>query len=688
MIRRHRATVLRAITCEGEIYVPLRWLWMGNQFGPAISSPGRWGGLVYRKINRRLPYAPVSAVAVLAGVLGAVAALRFGSSSLARDGHIPVLIHFPSWGIALLTVIVVAMVVFRILGESRLRLELNLLGAFLEHIPEYVYFKDRKSRFIRVNKAMAVHFGLGDPTEAIHKTDADMFSSEHADGALVDEQRIIETGEPIINIEEKETWPDGREDWVLTTKVPLKDRFNRVIGTMGISHNITERKEAEARIQYLALHDTLTGLPNRLVLIDRLGQAIALADRNQHHIAVLMLDLDRFKSVNDSYGHHVGDCVLELVAKRLRGCLRESDVVGRLGGDEFVICLPEMDGASGAAEVAEKVLSVLAEPFDVKSWHLHIGASIGICQYPNDGKTPEELLQGADAALYESKKKGRGTYCFFTQELTRAVLRRRRLEADLRQIRIKDELELHYQPLVSTDSGRITAVEALLRWHHPELGSISPGEFIPLLEDMGLMVEVGTWVLRTACMQNVQWQKDGLEPIRVAVNLSAQQFYRDDIVETVRGVLREAGLAPEWLELELTESLTLDDTEASITIMRELKQLGVSISLDDFGTGWSALSYLTRFPLDRIKIERSFLHEINSQSSAEAVVRSILDLGRNLGVDCVAEGVETPEQLTFLQKQRCAEIQGFLYSRALPPADCANLMTNTETRFAVAAMPI
>ena len=641
---------------------------------------------MYTRINRRLPYFPVSAVVVLAVVVGAVAALRYGSSSLARNGSVSALIHFPSWAIAVLTVIVVAMVVVRILAESRLKLERDLLGAFLEHIPEYVYFKDRTSRFIRVNKAMAVHFGLGDPTEAIHKTDADMFSSEHADRALVDEQRIIETGEPIINIEEKETWPDGREDWVLTTKVPLKDRRNRVIGTMGISHNITERKQAEARIRYLALHDTLTGLPNRLVLTDRLGQAIALAHRNQRTVAVLMLDLDRFKSVNDSYGHHVGDCLLELVAARLKGCLRESDIVARLGGDEFVICLPEVEDTHGVAQVAEKVLSVLAQSFDVKSWHLHIGASVGICQYPKDGETAEELLQGADAALYESKKKGRGTYCLFTQELTQAVRRRRRLEADLRQIRIKDELAIYYQPLVSTDSGRITAVEALLRWHHPELGSISPGEFIPLLEDLGLMVEVGTWVLKTACLQNVQWQKEGLVPVRMAVNLSAQQFYRDDIVETVREALREAGLAPEWLELELTESLTLDDTEASITIMRELKHLGVSISLDDFGTGWSALSYLTHFPLDRIKIERSFLRAINSQSSGEAVVRSILALGRNLGVHCVAEGVETPEQLAFLQNQRCAEIQGFLYSRAVPPADCAALMAKPELAYEISSV--
>ncbi len=637
---------------------------------------------MYTKINRRLPSVPVSAIGVLAVVLGALAAARFVPALAVRSPHASTLVDFPLWEIVMLAAILAVMVFLRSLVDSSLKLERDLLAAFLEHIPEYVYFKDRNSRFIRVNRAMATHFGLADPNEAIHKTDADMFSPEHAGRALADEQKIIHTGEPMIEVEEKETWPDGREDWVLTTKVPLKDRRNRVIGTMGISHNITERRQTEARIRHMALHDPLTGLPNRVVLTDRLGQAIALAHRNQHSVAVLMLDLDRFKSVNDSYGHHVGDCLLERVSTRLKGCLRDSDVVARLGGDEFVICLPEVADARGVSQVAEKILSVLSQPYDVKSWHLHIGASIGICQYPKDGETAEELLQGADAALYESKKKGRGTYCCFTQELTQAVRRRRRLEADLRQIRVKDELALHYQPLVSTESGRITAVEALLRWQHPELGAISPAEFVPLLEDLGLMEEVGTWVLRTACRQNVQWQKEGLEPVRMAVNLSAQQFYRNDIVETVRGVLRETGLAPRWLELELTESLTLDDTEASITIMRELKQLGVSLSLDDFGTGWSALSYLTHFPLDRIKIERSFLCGIHSQSSAEAVVRSILDLGRNLGVHCVAEGVETHEQLSFLQNQKCAEIQGFLYSRARPAADCAALIANREAAFA------
>jgi EAL domain-containing protein (putative c-di-GMP-specific phosphodiesterase class I) len=298
--------------------------------------------------------------------------------------------------------------------------------------------------------------------------------------------------------------------------------------------------------------------------------------------------------------------------------------------------------------------------------------------YPADGDNPGALLQFADSAMYEAKRKGRGVFCFFTPELAKATRRRQKLENDLHGASSRGEFALHYQPLVSAGSGRITGVEALLRWYHPEEGLISPIELIPQLEELGLMVEVGDWVLRTACAQNVAWQEQGLPAIRVAVNLSAQQFYRGDIAASVERTLRETGLRPEYLELELTESLTLDDSELTITIMRNLKRIGVSLSLDDFGTGWSSLSYLRRFPLDRIKIDRSFMRDIASDSVAEAVVQSILNLGSNLGLSCVAEGVETLQQLDYLRQQRCGEIQGFLFSRALPAEECDTLLSSEK----------
>jgi len=441
--------------------------------------------------------------------------------------------------------------------------------------------------------------------------------------------------------------------------------------------DITERKQAEARIRYLALHDALTGLPNRVLLQECLSQAMVMARRHQRGVATLMLDLDHFKNINDSLGHHVGDHLLEAVALRLRACVRESDIAARLGGDEFVIALPEAGNDIDAAEVAQKVLVALHQPFQIDGHELHVGASIGISRYPADGDDPGTLLRAADSAMYRAKNDGRGTYRFFTAEMSAAAQRRLALTNDMRHALDRGELMVYYQPQIAADSGTVTGMEALLRWHHPRHGQISPEEFVPLLEETGLIVEVGTWVLRSACAQAAAWQRGGVTPLRMAVNLSAQQFYRGDIVRTVRETLAATALDPQWLELELTESLTLDDTEQTIRLMHELKQLGVCLSLDDFGTGWSSLSYLRRFPLDRIKIDRSFLRDMVSQPTASAVVRSIMSLARNLGLTCIAEGVETAEQLSYLQRQMCAEIQGFLFSPALPAEELGALLRSS-----------
>ena len=447
--------------------------------------------------------------------------------------------------------------------------------------------------------------------------------------------------------------------------------------------DITGRIQDQARIRYMALHDALTGLPNRILLLDRLTQAITLACRNQERVAVLMLDLDHFKHINDSLGHHIGDGLLEAVSIRLRACLRESDIVARLGGDEFVIVLPEATYSRDIEEVVHKLLASLLEPFQIEGHEFQVSGSIGIGQYPDDGESPGVLLRAADTAMYAAKAKGCGSYKFFTPELNVATQRRLMLVNDLHHASARGQFVLHYQPQISTKSGAITGVEALLRWDHPQHGLISPIEFIPLLEELGLIIEVGRWVLKTACLQNVAWQKEGLSPVRMAVNVSAQQFYRDDLARTVNEVLCESQLNPQWLELELTETLTLDDSETTINIMHKLKLLGVSLSLDDFGTGWSSLSYLRRFPLDRIKIDRSFMREISTHPAAEAVVTSIIDLARNLGLTCIAEGVETMEQLDYLERRRCAEIQGFLYSPALSALDCGTLMRSGKPDFII-----
>jgi predicted signal transduction protein with EAL and GGDEF domain len=370
----------------------------------------------------------------------------------------------------------------------------------------------------------------------------------------------------------------------------------------------------------------------------------------------------------------VGDLLLAAVANRLQASLRESDIVARIGGDEFVIVVPLVLADSDVETVANKVIAALGEPFQIGEHSLQIGASVGISLFPADGADPTTLLQFSDAAMYEAKKKGGGTYCFFTPELAKALRRRQMLEKNLHGACSRGEFALHYQPLVCTASGRITGVEALVRWNHPEEGLISPIEFIPRLEDLGLMVEVGDWVLKTACLQIMAWKTQAIPIFRIAVNVSAQQFYRGDIAGSVKRILCETGLRPECLELELTESLTLDDSALTIEIMRNLKRIGVGLSLDDFGTGWSSLSYLRKFPIDRLKIDRSFLRDISSDPAAARVVRSILDLGKNLGLSCIGEGVETQQQLEHLRQQGCAEMQGFLFSRALPADDCGALL--------------
>jgi diguanylate cyclase (GGDEF)-like protein/PAS domain S-box-containing protein len=589
-----------------------------------------------------------------------------------------------SVGILIATVLCIA--AFILLGLAYLasttdrshQLDRDLLEAFLEHIPDSVFFKDKESRFIRISRAMANYCGLKDPARAIGKTDADIFSPEQAGQALADEQRMLRTGEPMIEKEEKETWKDGHETWALTTKVPLKNREGKVIGTMGIAHNITHRKQAEQQIQHMALHDSLTGLPNRTLLEDRLGQAIALAQRVHKHVAVLLLDLDRFKNVNDSFGHSVGDRLLVLVSERLKACIRKCDAVARLGGDEFAIAVQMAERLEGIELVARKVLDTLSEPFQVEDRELQISASIGICQFPEDGKNAEDLLQFADVAMYEAKERGRGRFCLFSPALTEATRREQKLESDLVEACAHDEFEIHYQPIVETKSGRITGMEALLRWRHPEQGLLFPGQFIPKLEELGLIVEVGRWVLGTACRQAVEWQQNGFPPVRVAVNVSSQQFYQGNIAEAVAKVLQQTRLDPKFLELELTESQTLDDSNATINIMLALKRLGVSLSLDDFGTGWSSLSYLRRFPIDRIKIDRSFVKDLHSQPAAEEVVKTILTLSRNLGIVCIAEGVETREQQDYFNKHNCAEMQGFYFSRPMPALDVTALLRSRQ----------
>lgn len=443
-----------------------------------------------------------------------------------------------------------------------------------------------------------------------------------------------------------------------------------------------QRKQAEDKVLQLAQFDTVTGLPNRNLFSDRLAVTVAQARRNAWPVALLFLDLDRFKTVNDTYGHAAGDALLRQVAARLRECLRGSDVLGRLGGDEFAIVLPGPSKPEDAGLVAQKVIGALSAPFDVDGQPAYVSASIGIALYPSDGESPDTLLRNADAAMYRAKDQGRDGYQYYLPEMNERLKERVRLEGLLRQALDRQEFRLHYQPKVDLRTGAICGLEALLRWEH-DGRLVTPMEFIPILEYTGLIVPVGEWVMRSVCEQISRWQKSRLAVRPVAINLSARQFQSKDICGKIGAILKDSGIAPQLLEVELTESLLMSDAEEAVNSLRDLKALGVRIAVDDFGTGYSSLAYLKRFPLDALKIDRAFVRDAVSDPDDAAITLTIISLARSLKLISIAEGVETREQVEFLRANGCAEIQGFYFSRPLPVEECTQALIE-DRRLALA----
>lgn len=455
----------------------------------------------------------------------------------------------------------------------------------------------------------------------------------------------------------------------------ITDLLDKLAGEISFALDLFDRearrKNAETRIHQMATHDPLTGLPNRVLLLDRLDQALHGAHRKQHYVGVLFLDLDHFKTINDSLGHDIGDQLLQAVTERLRHCIRQEDTLARQGGDEFIIVLPDISKPAAAGRVAEHLLRALHEPFCLHNQRLHIGASIGVSIYPLDATDPPTLIRFADGAMYQAKEAGRAGYAFFTAELNNRVSERFALSNELRRALEANEFVLHYQPQFDLVTGRLIGAEALIRWQHPERGLVPPIKFIPVAEETGLINTIGEWTLRAACVQNRRWQDAGLPPIPIAVNLSAKQWLQPHLEDQVIHALATAGLAPDLLELEITESLLMRDTEKMIGTMRQLQARGVKFAVDDFGIGYSSLSYLKRFPINRIKIDQSFVRDVPADPDDTAITTAIIQMGKSLRLTVIAEGVETLEQLRFLREQGCDAAQGYHFSKPVPAAEFA-----------------
>jgi diguanylate cyclase (GGDEF)-like protein/PAS domain S-box-containing protein len=546
------------------------------------------------------------------------------------------------------------------------------LAAVLEGTTDIIFFADPTGRVLYLNRIGRELFGIPH-AENIRKSAYDFYPS-WANEIIRNQGFPTAVREGAWRGETVVLAPDGREIPVSQVIEAHQAPSGEVGFFSAILRDISEHKAYEMRLQFQATHDALTGLPNRNLVEDRIGNAITLMRRTEQRLAVLFLDLDRFKFINDSFGHLVGDALLKAVAGRLQGVVRESDTVARLGGDEFVMMLSGITRMEDVQGVVQKVIAAFAPPFQVEGHEFHVTASIGVSVYPDDGETSEMLLRNADAAMYRAKDQGRDSFQIYTQEMGVQAQERIVLEHALHGALERQEFQLHYQPKVDLASGRVHGMEALIRWNHPELGVIPPDRFIPLAEETGMIIQMGEWVLETACAQIKAWHADGHADLSVAVNLSARQFRQQNLPELVRRVLLETGLAASHLELELTESLLMQDCEDVIEALRELKAIGVTLSLDDFGTGYSSLSYLKRFPIDTVKIDKTFIRDITSSVDSASLTKAIIAMAQSLNMKTVAEGVETNGQLAFLSANSCDGIQGYYFSRPLPSGDITALL--------------
>lgn len=467
---------------------------------------------------------------------------------------------------------------------------------------------------------------------------------------------------------------NGSIYWESARIAPIFDSQEHIMHYLAIKEDITLRKSYEDKLLYQANFDTLTNLPNRLLAFDRISQAMASHHRDNGHVALLFIDLDRFKNINDTLGHTAGDELLKQSAVRLKKCVRTEDTVARLGGDEFLVILSNVKSEKNIEKIAQKILDAFACSFSIDSREVYVTSSIGISLYPDDGLDPQELLRNADAAMYKAKGEGRNNYCYFTQSMNEVARIRLELESLLRKALVNRELELHFQPIVDAKSKQIVSAEALLRWRNEILGNVPPDAFIPLAEDIGLIIPIGNWIIKTACMTAASWQTIDNKPVRIAINVSVRQFIMGDLIKVVDEALAESGLAPDCLEIEVTESLLLEDAVEIKETLQGLHNKGIRLSMDDFGTGYSSLSYLSKFPFDILKIDRSFIRDIETDPKDAELSRAIISMAHGLNLEVIGEGVETEEQYTFLKNNQINMIQGFLFSKPVPAVQLSELL--------------
>lgn len=541
--------------------------------------------------------------------------------------------------------------------------------SIFEHATEGIFQTTPEGRYLDANPALARIYGH-DSVEGLmahlHDISSQLYVQPGRRGEFIQQMQLYGV---VKNFESQVYRHDGSIIWIAENARAVKNAHDVVVFFEGTVVDITERRQHEAKLEYQANHDSLTGLPNRSVLRDRIAQAVAKAHRTGQLAAVVFVDLDHFKLINDSLGHHVGDRLLLEVADRLLACVRNHDSVIRQGGDEFVLVLTEQRDENQILAIVSRLLESIARPWFDNGQEYGLSCSVGISCYPKDSPDPDVLLQCADAAMYKAKESGRNTYNFYTPGLNAAISERLELENNLRHALERNEFRVHYQPRIDTLSGRIIGAEALVRWECPGKGLIPPDSFIPIAEETGLIIPIGEWVLTEACQQNSAWQRAGLPPISISVNLSPVQFRHAGLACLVSSALQQSGLQAGYLELELTESFVMHDAERIKTCMHKLKAIGIDISVDDFGTGYSSLSYLKRFPVDRLKVDKSFVRDIDSDPEDAAIVRAIITLGHALGLKVVAEGVETEAHLEFLQEHNCDELQGYYFSRPVPAGE-------------------